>query len=78
MVEGGMTRSTIFLGVSLASALASQLQVPDQHGKPLLESLRSALAAAPKVLLLDGAERITAQVAELAGDLLTAGAHPPR
>ena len=57
---------------SLASALASQLQVPDQHGKPLLESLRSALAAAPKVLLLDGAERIAAQVAELAGDLLAA------
>jgi predicted ATPase/DNA-binding CsgD family transcriptional regulator/DNA-binding XRE family transcriptional regulator/Tfp pilus assembly protein PilF len=57
---------------SLASALASQLQVPDQHGKPLLESLRSALAAAPRVLLLDGAERIAAQVAELAGDLLAA------
>jgi predicted ATPase/DNA-binding XRE family transcriptional regulator len=57
---------------SLASALASQLQVPDQHGKPLLESLRSALAAAPKVLPLDGAERIAAQVAELASDLLAA------
>jgi predicted ATPase/DNA-binding CsgD family transcriptional regulator/DNA-binding XRE family transcriptional regulator len=57
---------------SLASALASQLQVPDQHGTPLMESLRSALAAAPKLLLLDGAERIAAQVAELAGDLLTA------
>jgi predicted ATPase/DNA-binding CsgD family transcriptional regulator/DNA-binding XRE family transcriptional regulator/Tfp pilus assembly protein PilF len=57
---------------SLASALASQLQVPDQHGTPLLESLRSALAAAPKVLLLDGAEGIAAEVAELAGDLLAA------
>jgi predicted ATPase/DNA-binding CsgD family transcriptional regulator/DNA-binding XRE family transcriptional regulator len=57
---------------SLTSALASQLQVPDQHGKSLLESLRSALAAAPKVLLLDGAEQIAAQVAELAGDLLAA------
>jgi predicted ATPase/DNA-binding CsgD family transcriptional regulator/DNA-binding XRE family transcriptional regulator/Tfp pilus assembly protein PilF len=57
---------------SLASALASQLQVPDQHGTPLMESLRSALAAAPKVLLLDGAEGIAAQVAELAGDLLVA------
>ena len=57
---------------SLASALASQLQVSDQHGTPLMASLRSALAAAPKVLLLDGAERIAAQVAELAGDLLVA------
>ena len=57
---------------SLTSALASQLQVPDQHGKSLLESLRSALAPAPKVLLLDGAEQIAAQVAELAGDLLAA------
>ena len=57
---------------SLASALASQLQVPDQHGTPLMESLRSALAGAPKLLLLDGAERIAAQVAELASDLLTA------
>jgi len=57
---------------SLASALASQLQVPDQHGTPLTESLRSALAAAPKVLLLDGAEGVAAQVSELAGDLLAA------
>jgi len=57
---------------SLASALASQLQVPDQHGTPLMESLRSALAAAPKVLLLDGAEAIAAQVAEVASDLLVA------
>src|SRR5580700_10893403 len=48
---------------SLTSALASQLQVPDQHGRSLLESLRSALAAAPKVLLLDGAEQIAAQAA---------------
>ncbi len=57
---------------SLASALASRLQVPDQHGTPLMESLRSALTAAPKVLLLDGAEGIAAEVAELAGDLLAA------
>jgi predicted ATPase/DNA-binding CsgD family transcriptional regulator/DNA-binding XRE family transcriptional regulator/Tfp pilus assembly protein PilF len=57
---------------SLTSALASQLKVPDQHGTPLMESLCSALAAAPKLLLLDGAERIAAQVAELAGDLLAA------
>ena len=56
---------------ALASALASQLQVPDQHGKPLLESLRSALRA-PRVLLLDGAERIAAQVVEPYGDLLAA------
>ena len=57
---------------SLASALASRLQVPDRRGTPLMESLRSALAAAPKLLLLDGAEGIAAQVAELAGDLLAA------
>ncbi len=58
---------------TLASALASRLQVHDQQGTPLIESLQSALAAgAPKLLLLDGAERLADQVAELAGGLLDA------
>ena len=58
---------------TLASALASRLQVHDQQGTPLIESLQSALAAgSPKLLLLDGAERLADQVAELAGGLLDA------
>jgi predicted ATPase/DNA-binding NarL/FixJ family response regulator/DNA-binding XRE family transcriptional regulator len=57
---------------SLTSALASRLNVADQQGTPLTESLTAALAAAPKLLLLDGAERIAGQVAELAGELLAA------
>ena len=55
---------------SLASALASRLQVADQQGTPLTESLRAALAAAPKLLLLDGAEGLADQVSQLAGALL--------
>jgi predicted ATPase/DNA-binding CsgD family transcriptional regulator/DNA-binding XRE family transcriptional regulator/Tfp pilus assembly protein PilF len=58
---------------TLATALASRLQVHDQQGTPLMESLQSALAAGPrKLLLLDGAERLADQVAELAGQLLDA------
>ncbi len=58
---------------TLASALASRLQVHDQQGTPLIESLQSALAAGPRrLLLLDGAERLADQVAELAGQLLDA------
>ena len=58
---------------TLATALASRLQVHDQQGTPLIESLQSALAAGPrKLLLLDGAERLADQVAELAGQLLDA------
>jgi len=55
---------------SLAIALASQLQVHDQPGTPLIQSVRAALAEAPRLLLLDGAERLAEQVAEVAGDLL--------
>src|SRR5580704_13650378 len=58
---------------TLATALASRLQVHDQQGTPLMGSLQSALAAGPrKLLLLDGAERLADQVAELAGQLLDA------
>jgi predicted ATPase/DNA-binding CsgD family transcriptional regulator/DNA-binding XRE family transcriptional regulator/Flp pilus assembly protein TadD len=56
---------------SLASALASQLGVHDQPGKPLTESLTDALVAAPRLLLLDGAESLRDQVADLAGQLLS-------
>jgi len=58
---------------TLASALASRLQVHDLQGTPLLQSLVAALSAgAKKLLLLDGAERLTDQVAELADELLDA------
>jgi predicted ATPase/DNA-binding CsgD family transcriptional regulator/DNA-binding XRE family transcriptional regulator len=58
---------------TLATALAARLQLHDQQGTPLIESLRRALAAGPrKLLLLDGAERLAGQVAELAGQLLDA------
>src|SRR5271165_5711087 len=43
---------------SLVSALASRLQVADQQGTPLIESLAATLAATPRLLLLDGAERL--------------------
>lgn len=55
---------------TLVTALASRLRVHDQQGTPLTESLRAALAASPRLLLLDGAERVADQVAELTGDLL--------
>ncbi len=58
---------------SLASSLASQLKVVDQQGTPLTELLAAALAAGPKLLLLDGAERIADQVAELSNQLLAGG-----
>jgi predicted ATPase/DNA-binding CsgD family transcriptional regulator/DNA-binding XRE family transcriptional regulator len=58
---------------TLASALASQLQVHDQQSTPLIQSLQAALSAGTrKLLLLDGAERLADQVAELAGELLDA------
>ncbi len=56
---------------SLTSALASQLGVPDQRGKPLTQSLIDTLTATPRLLLLDGAESVRDQVADLAGELLT-------
>jgi len=55
---------------TLTSALASRLRVHDQHRTPLIESIRDTLAASPRLLLLDGSERLADQVAELAGDLL--------
>jgi predicted ATPase/DNA-binding CsgD family transcriptional regulator/DNA-binding transcriptional regulator YdaS (Cro superfamily) len=55
---------------ALLTALAFRLHVADQPGIPLIESVRAALRQAPRLLLLDGAERMAAQVAELTGDLL--------
>ena len=58
---------------TLASALASRLQVHDQQSMPLIESVQAALSAGKrKLLLLDGAERLADQVAALAGELLDA------
>ena len=58
---------------TLASAVASRLQVHDQQSMPLIESVQAALTAGKrKLLLLDGAERLADQVAELAGELLDA------
>ncbi|MGO8957257.1 MAG: ATP-binding protein [Streptosporangiaceae bacterium] len=54
----------------LASALASRLEVRDQPGLPLQQAIRNALATSPRLLLLDGAERLGEEVAELASQLL--------
>jgi predicted ATPase/DNA-binding CsgD family transcriptional regulator/DNA-binding XRE family transcriptional regulator/Tfp pilus assembly protein PilF len=55
---------------TLTSSLASRLRVHDRPGTPLIESIRDTLAASPRLLLFDGAERLADQVAEVAGDLL--------
>jgi predicted ATPase/DNA-binding CsgD family transcriptional regulator/DNA-binding XRE family transcriptional regulator len=55
---------------SLVPAVASCLRVRDQPGLSLQECLAAALAAAPRLLLLDGAEHLRDVVAELAGRLL--------
>jgi non-specific serine/threonine protein kinase len=56
--------------LTLTLALASRLQVHDQVGTPLTESIKDALATTPRLLLLDGAEQIAGQVADLASELL--------
>ena len=56
---------------SLVPAVASCLRVRDQPGLSMPECLAAALAA-PRLLLLDGAEHLRDAVAELAGQLLTA------
>jgi predicted ATPase/DNA-binding CsgD family transcriptional regulator len=55
---------------AMLTALAFRLHVADQPGVPLIESVRAALRQAPRLLLLDGAERIAAEVAQLTADLL--------
>jgi non-specific serine/threonine protein kinase len=58
---------------ALITALASGLRVPDRAGVPLPESVTAALAEAPRLIVLDGAEHLRDAVAALAGDLLGAG-----
>jgi len=57
---------------SLISVVASSLRVHDQPGVPVQESVEAALAAAPRLVVLDGAEHLRADVAELVGRLLSA------
>jgi predicted ATPase/DNA-binding CsgD family transcriptional regulator/DNA-binding XRE family transcriptional regulator len=57
---------------AMLTALAFRLHVADQPGVPLIDSVRAALRQAPRLLLLDGAERMAAEVAELTSDLLGA------
>jgi predicted ATPase/DNA-binding CsgD family transcriptional regulator/DNA-binding XRE family transcriptional regulator len=56
---------------SLLPMVASRLQVADQPGVPLLESVTAALADTPRLFLLDGAEQLRDGVAMLAGQLLS-------
>jgi non-specific serine/threonine protein kinase len=57
---------------SLLPAVASCLRVRDQPGVSAAESVAAALAAAPRLLVFDGAEHLRDAVAELASKLLTA------
>ncbi len=57
---------------SLITVLAAGLRVPDQAGVPLAESVAAALAEAPRLIVLDGAEHLRDAVAALAGQLLGA------
>jgi predicted ATPase/DNA-binding NarL/FixJ family response regulator/DNA-binding XRE family transcriptional regulator len=56
---------------SLLPMVASRLQVADQPGVPLLESVTAALADSPRLFLLDGAEHLRDAVAGLASQLLS-------
>lgn len=55
---------------SLVAAVAFALRVRDQPGVPVPAAVESALRSAPRLLVLDGAEHLRSQVAELAGRLL--------
>jgi predicted ATPase/DNA-binding CsgD family transcriptional regulator/DNA-binding XRE family transcriptional regulator len=57
---------------SLIATVASRLRVRDQPGVPILASVHAALAAPARLIVLDGAEHVRDEVAELAGSLLTA------
>ncbi len=56
---------------SLIPAVASCLRVRDQPGVAAEESVAAALAAAPRLIVLDGAEHLRDAVAGLASKLLT-------
>jgi predicted ATPase/DNA-binding NarL/FixJ family response regulator/DNA-binding XRE family transcriptional regulator len=55
---------------SPGSALASRLGVHDQPGVSLIESLQGALAETARLLILDGAEALRGEVADLVSQLL--------
>ena len=55
---------------SLITVLAAGVRVPDQAGVPLAESVAAALAEAPRLIVLDGAEHLRDAVAALASQLL--------
>lgn len=57
---------------ALISVVASGLRVHDQPGVPVQASVDAALAAAPRVIVLDGAEQLREEVARLAVRLLSA------
>jgi predicted ATPase/DNA-binding NarL/FixJ family response regulator/DNA-binding XRE family transcriptional regulator len=57
---------------SLITLVAAGLRVPDRAGVPLPESVAAALAEAPRLIVLDGAEHLREAVADLASDLLGA------
>lgn len=57
---------------SLIAAVASSLRVHDQPGVPVQASIEAALSATPRLLVLDGAEHLREDVAELVGRLLSA------
>jgi len=65
-----MPLESVRLPHSLAPALASRLGVHDQPGVSLSESLQAALAGAPRLLVLDGAESLRDEAAALARELL--------
>ncbi len=54
----------------LLPALAFRLRVADQPGVALIDSVRAALSQSPRLLMLDGAEQMAVEVADLTGDLL--------
>jgi predicted ATPase/DNA-binding NarL/FixJ family response regulator/DNA-binding XRE family transcriptional regulator len=56
----------------LVAMVAAAVGVPDQPGVPLAESVTAALAQAPRLILLDGAEHLRDAVAATAGQLLGA------
>gem|GEM_PF-816458 len=57
---------------SLISVVASGVRVRDEPGVPIQASVEAALAASPRVIILDGAERLRDDVARLAMSLLAA------
>jgi predicted ATPase/DNA-binding CsgD family transcriptional regulator len=57
---------------SLIAVLAAAVGVGEQAGIPLPASVGAALAATPRLIVLDGAEHLRAAAASLAGQLLSA------